>query len=81
MWDPRRLTTPWAFTACYRDSLAFYYLNIEPYMTSYGPEILSLKVIRMYVHLHTSSPKRCTDIENKKIEVAREERLINIAQD
>jgi hypothetical protein len=22
MWKPRRLTTLWAFTACYRDSLA-----------------------------------------------------------
>jgi hypothetical protein len=22
MWDPRRLTTLWAFTACYRDSFA-----------------------------------------------------------
>jgi hypothetical protein len=26
MWEPRRLTTPWALTACYRDSftLPFY---------------------------------------------------------
>jgi hypothetical protein len=23
MWEPRRLTTLWVFTACYRDSLAF----------------------------------------------------------
>jgi hypothetical protein len=28
MWEPRRLTTLWAFTACYRDSFAFcFYLN------------------------------------------------------
>jgi hypothetical protein len=24
MWEPRRLTTPWAFTACYRDKFTFY---------------------------------------------------------
>jgi hypothetical protein len=23
MWEPRRLTTPWAFAACYRDSFTF----------------------------------------------------------
>jgi hypothetical protein len=23
MWEPRRLTTLWAFTACYRDSFTF----------------------------------------------------------
>jgi hypothetical protein len=26
MWEPRRLTTLWAFTACYRDSLTFFFL-------------------------------------------------------
>jgi hypothetical protein len=26
MWDPQRLTTLWAFTACYRDSFTFFYL-------------------------------------------------------
>jgi hypothetical protein len=25
MWEPRRLTTLWAFTACYRDSFTFFY--------------------------------------------------------
>jgi hypothetical protein len=25
MWDPQRLTTLWAFTACYRDSFYFYF--------------------------------------------------------
>jgi hypothetical protein len=24
MWDPRRLTTLWAYTACYRDSFTFF---------------------------------------------------------
>jgi hypothetical protein len=24
MWEPRRLTTAWAFTACYRDNFIFY---------------------------------------------------------
>jgi hypothetical protein len=23
MWEPRRLTTPWAFTGCYRKSFTF----------------------------------------------------------
>jgi hypothetical protein len=27
MWEPRRLTTLWAFTACYRDSFTFFYLD------------------------------------------------------
>jgi hypothetical protein len=25
MWEPRRLTILWAFTACYRDTFTFYY--------------------------------------------------------
>jgi hypothetical protein len=27
MWEPRRLTTLWASTACYRDSFTFFYLT------------------------------------------------------
>jgi hypothetical protein len=27
MWEPRRLTTLWAFTACYRDNFTFYSIN------------------------------------------------------
>jgi hypothetical protein len=27
MWEPRRLTTLWAFTACYRDSFTFFNLT------------------------------------------------------
>jgi hypothetical protein len=27
MWDPQRLTTLWAFTACYRDNFTFYLLR------------------------------------------------------
>jgi hypothetical protein len=26
MWEPRRLTTLWAFMACYKDSFTFFYL-------------------------------------------------------
>jgi hypothetical protein len=29
MWEPRRLTTLWAFTACYRDSLTFQILLLD----------------------------------------------------
>jgi hypothetical protein len=28
MWEPRRLTTLWPFTACYRDSFTFLHANI-----------------------------------------------------
>jgi hypothetical protein len=28
MWEPRRLTTPWAFTSCYRDSFTFFWYII-----------------------------------------------------
>jgi hypothetical protein len=33
MWDPQRLTTLWAFTACYRDSFTYFTL-----LTSAGNE-------------------------------------------
>jgi hypothetical protein len=29
MWDPRRLTTLWASTACYKDSFTFYLPSIK----------------------------------------------------
>jgi hypothetical protein len=29
MWEPRRLTTLWASTACYRDSLTITYMRFE----------------------------------------------------
>jgi hypothetical protein len=40
MWEPRRLTTLWAFTACYSDSFTFYltvsrYLKCSPIKVSY----------------------------------------------
>jgi hypothetical protein len=28
MWEPRRLTTLWAFTACYMDSFTFFFLLV-----------------------------------------------------
>jgi hypothetical protein len=28
MWDPQRLTTLWAFTACYRDSFTFIFTYV-----------------------------------------------------
>jgi hypothetical protein len=36
MWDPRRLTTLWAFTACYRDSLKMAYKTNMAHKTSAG---------------------------------------------
>jgi hypothetical protein len=29
MWEPRRLTTPWAYTTCYRDNHTRTFLNYE----------------------------------------------------
>jgi hypothetical protein len=29
MWEPRRLTTLWVFTACYRDSFTFLWPNLQ----------------------------------------------------
>jgi hypothetical protein len=29
MWEPRRLTNLWAFTACHSDSFTFFYLTIK----------------------------------------------------
>jgi hypothetical protein len=29
MWEPQRLTTLWAFTACYRDNFTFNFLTIQ----------------------------------------------------
>jgi hypothetical protein len=33
MWEPRRLTTLWASTACYRDSFPFLHLPEEEFVT------------------------------------------------
>jgi hypothetical protein len=35
MWEPRRLTILWAFTACYRDSFTFYHLMIHTKLCTY----------------------------------------------
>jgi hypothetical protein len=34
MWEPRRLTTLWASTACYRDSFTLYTPPSEPFRLS-----------------------------------------------
>jgi hypothetical protein len=45
MWDPQRLTTLWAFTACYTDSFTFFLLTatetFETLESAYGEECLS----------------------------------------
>jgi hypothetical protein len=35
MWKPRRLTALWAFTACYRDSFTFLWINSCPISRQY----------------------------------------------
>jgi hypothetical protein len=29
MWEPRRLTTLWAFTACYKDNFTFFLITLD----------------------------------------------------
>jgi hypothetical protein len=36
MWEPRRLTTLWAFTACYRDSFAFFNSILKKELRFFG---------------------------------------------
>jgi hypothetical protein len=36
MWQPRRLTTLWAFTACYRNSFTFYLKGFWPWCRTHG---------------------------------------------
>jgi hypothetical protein len=37
MWEPRRLTTLWAFMACYRDSFTFTYLILSSHLCACLP--------------------------------------------
>jgi hypothetical protein len=37
MWEPQRLTTLWAFRACYRESFTFYlYYNVKKKISNRG---------------------------------------------
>jgi hypothetical protein len=36
MWEPQRLTTLWAFTACYRDSFYKKYFPLQQQLSSLG---------------------------------------------
>jgi hypothetical protein len=46
MWEPRRLTTLWASTACYRDSFTFFL----PHFIKQNPHLLPSRefVVRQY---------------------------------
>jgi hypothetical protein len=39
MWEPRRLTTLWASTACYRDSFPFYFFAVVSVERSFISEL------------------------------------------
>jgi hypothetical protein len=57
MWEPRRLTTLWAFTACYRDSFAFLSASQEvPVFWIQSAQGKSLFMI--FVHEHVTFDKR-----------------------
>jgi hypothetical protein len=48
MWEPRRLTTLWASTACYRDSFTFYLIFMRPSsLTIYNKTGWSDHILRM----------------------------------
>jgi hypothetical protein len=68
MWEPRRHTTIWAFTACYRDSFTFFFtmetcVGVEVYspmhpLTLDGCEWSALRAIRFtprkrYLGIHS----------------------------
>jgi hypothetical protein len=73
MWKPRRLTTLWASTACYRDSFTFFYVYIlasenndlercgrKPswLILRYCPEIYLMELRKIQ---ETSQDNRCPD--------------------
>jgi hypothetical protein len=45
MWEPRPLTTLWAFTACYRDSFTFYFTLLYFFLRPRKPPLLRLILI------------------------------------
>jgi hypothetical protein len=45
MWEPRRLTTLWASTGCYRDNFTF----IEGFMVMLGRAPIGLLVFTLYL--------------------------------
>jgi hypothetical protein len=50
MWEPRRLTTLWAFTTCYRDSFIFYhkrsenFISLKKFVLPEGPLKVNVKM-------------------------------------
>jgi hypothetical protein len=59
MWEPRRITTLWAFTACYRDSFTFitvmtmkisviYYVSAEPTVSIFRAVLHSVTFVPFY---------------------------------
>jgi hypothetical protein len=54
MWDPRRLTTLWAFMACYRDSFIFFYLFLltEKEWKLSWPELFLFRIPRILKLFH-----------------------------
>jgi hypothetical protein len=53
MWEPRRLTTLWASTACYRDSFTFFFYIF--YVHSCGKYIQSCSICAQLLYCPLSS--------------------------
>jgi hypothetical protein len=59
MWEPRRLTTLWSFSACYRDSFNFFFstpysfgykvLKAETTSNTVFQDIMAIKISEEYI--------------------------------
>jgi hypothetical protein len=62
MWEPRRLTTLWPFTACYRDSFTFFYLLLKIYkycaMKPYTLTRMSQSRINKYMNIDVNEAEK-----------------------
>jgi hypothetical protein len=64
MWEPRRLTTLWSFTACYRDSFTFTFIQVHLFVLKWGLLIDERRgptfVARVCPHSHRPGKGICT---------------------
>jgi hypothetical protein len=51
MWEPQRLTTLWASTACYTDSFTFFFAILNPSKARLEHHIHPSEALEVHVHL------------------------------
>jgi hypothetical protein len=61
MWDPQRLTTLWAFTACYRDSFTFFrgYFSSNEF---FDDKMIADFVNILFWHLSIKADENCETV-------------------